>query len=92
MCKKRFSQRQIKKIFKERYVSLDLSEKIAQNVIKLPKNVIKKSRVNNMYFLFELKVGVKRKFFLDLKTYYSVRIGMLHSISLFIKLIIFDPQ
>jgi len=84
MCKKRFSQRQIKEIFKERYVSFDLSEKIAQNVIKLPKNVIKKSRVNNMYFLFELKV--------DLKTYYSVHIGMLHSISLFIKLIIFDPQ
>jgi len=32
-----------------------------------------------MYFLFELKVGIKKKFFLDLKTYYSVRIGMLHS-------------
>ena len=33
-----------------------------------------------MYFLFEFKVGMKKKLFLGLKTYYSVRICMLHSI------------
>ena len=67
--------------YRPNYLTNGQTKKKHLYFLHLPKNVIKKSRVNNIYFLFELKEGVNFDIFLDLKTYYSVHIGILHSIT-----------